>query len=682
MPLEDYLAGAALFAVMLAAVGVATGILVRRRLAHLDPLERLLAGAVAGTALLIGVHLVPLTLAILTRGTVLATAGLVLLAATRIPAARPAPDEERPPVPASPRALWWMAAVAAGFALLAFVADLRSWGTQEVVGLDPLTFHLPDVGRWIQDRSLWQIDQFLPLLAHGNYPNNGDVVLLSAVLPWHNDFLARFVIAAFVVTTAVAVAAVARELRAPTAASVLAGTLIVTTPVVGLAAIPRALPDSVLYATFACGTLFLLRHARTGRRSDLVLAGVGLGVAFGTKWYGVSSVLALIVVWVGARLLARHPVRAVLRDGALVGALSVAGGLVWFARNLVESDNPVFPVKIAALGVTLFDAPRDVLREQVGWSIAHYADQPSVLGDLAGELVQGLGLAGIACALGLGAAAWAGGRGIDRRVRAAIGAAAILACVYVITPATALGLEDRPTLADVNTRYAMPALLIAAPVTAWAIGRVPRAGLWLGAAVVLCAITGGQSGFAVQGASSLVKAAVGVAALAGAGRLLWRWLGPDPRRRPLALGATVAAVGLVALAGGYQVQKKVNETRYVGFDPAIDTLVRVAPEHRRIGLAGVWSVEGLTPVWPAFGMRIRNDVEFVGRFVEGFLTAYGDRRAFTAALRDGDYDVVVVGRGLVDPPRRVPAERWALGAGWRTIGVSDRLRVLAPPRGG
>ncbi|MDP8967945.1 MAG: hypothetical protein M3N04_05035, partial [Actinomycetota bacterium] len=71
MPLEDFLAGAALFGAMLAAVAVATALVVRRRLRHLDPLELGLASVVAGSAVLIGVHLLPLMLGILSRGTVL-----------------------------------------------------------------------------------------------------------------------------------------------------------------------------------------------------------------------------------------------------------------------------------------------------------------------------------------------------------------------------------------------------------------------------------------------------------------------------------------------------------------------------------------------------------------------------------------------------------------------------------
>ena len=91
--------------------------------------------------------------------------------------------------------------------------------------------------------------------------------------------------------------AVARELRASHAASVLAAAAVVSLPVVGIATIPRALPDSLMWTTFACGVLFLLRHARSARRSDLVLAGVALGIAAGTKWYGVSSVAVVGVIW-------------------------------------------------------------------------------------------------------------------------------------------------------------------------------------------------------------------------------------------------------------------------------------------------------------------------------------------------------------------------------------------------
>ncbi|HWC26507.1 MAG TPA: glycosyltransferase family 39 protein [Solirubrobacteraceae bacterium] len=691
MPLQDYLVGAALFSAMLLAVVAATALVVRRRLRHLDALELALASVVVGTAILIGVHLVPLMLGVLARGTVLLAAALAVgLAALVRPAApadpRHAPPDLHPPPPRgapSGPVSWGLAALAGGFAAAAALADLGRWAGDELVGVDPLTFHLPNVARWIQHGSLWQIDQFVPLLAHGYYPNNGDVVLLGTVLPWHNDFLVRLPITFFLVALAVTVFAVARELRAPHAAAVLAAAAIVSLPVVGLATIPRALPDSLMWATYACGVLFVLRHARSGRRSDLVLAGVALGIACGTKWYGVSSVPVLLAVWIVARLVAVRGghvgggVPAVLRDGALAGGLALLGTLVWLVRNLARSGNPLFPLDVELLGVSIFDAPPDVIRDQAGFAIADYAGEPEVLRQLAGEIVEGLGIAPIVCAVGLVAAivlARRRGRAPEPRVLAMAAGAIVLALLYAVTPATALGLRGDPSLANSNTRYALPALLLAAPVLAWAAGRLPRAAaLALEAALAAGALLGAYRGYEVRGIGDIALAAAGLAALAAAGALLWRLRD----RRVVVAGAAIAAA-LVGLAGGNRMQDRINDGRYRNIDPGVDAMLEAAPRGARIALAADWTVAGLSPIWPAFGTRIDNEVEFMGRFVDGFLTPWDDAASFQAALRRGDYDVLVVGRGFY-PPEATPEQRWAIAAGWRTIALTPRLRVLVPP---
>ncbi len=542
MPTEDFLTGTVLFALMLLAVLAATGIVVQRRLAHLDRLERALAGVVVGTAVLIGVHLLPLLLGILGKATVLAAAVLAVALATRIAPRQPGPPEDRgEPPPPSGRFARATAGAAAAIALVAFLADLGRWAGDEIVGVDPLTFHLPNIGRWIQTGSLWQIDQFVPQLAHGNYPNNGDVVLLSTVLPWHNDFLVRAPICFFLLVTAVAVAAVARELKAPAAASILAAAAVVSLPIVGLATIPRALPDSLLWATYACGVLFLLRHARTSRRSDLVLAATALAIAFGTKWYGISSVGVLVAVWAGARLLHREP--HALRDGLLVGGVALLGDAAWLARNLVESGNPVFPVKIAPFGVTIFDAPRDVIVEQVGFSLLDYADDPSVWGQLAGELFDGLGLLAIVCALGLLAATICNRTEREPRIALLSVAALALVPVYAWLPGTALGNPGNPELASVNTRYAVPILILLAPVTARAIGRLPKPiAVAFQLALLAAVATGAYSGYEVQGARDVVLATAGPRARRGSrlGALAHATQRHHPGRRGSGGGARAA----------------------------------------------------------------------------------------------------------------------------------------------
>jgi dolichyl-phosphate-mannose-protein mannosyltransferase len=694
MPQQDFLAGAALFALMLAAVAAATALVVHRRLRHLDALETGLASVVIGTALLIGVHLVPLMLGVLTRGTVIAGAALAVgLAALVRPAgtgvAAGQAGDPRGPAPRSRRASWALAAVACAFTAAAALANLGRWGGDEIIGDDPTSFHLPGIGRWIQHGTMWQIDQFVPLLAQGNYPNNGDVVLLSTILPWHNDFLVRLPGVFFLVTTAIATFAIARELRAPPAASLLAAAAAVSLPVVGYVTIPRALPDAIMWTTFACGVLFLLRHARTGRRSDLVLAGVGLGIAAGTKWYGVSSVPVVVAIWMAARAVAarrgggagraREGPR-ILRDGVLVGGLALLGMLPWLVRNLALSGNPFFPLDVEPLGVTIFAAPRDVVRDEIGFSIADYFDRPAVLGKVAIKVVEGLGGAPLLCAIALVAAvvlARRGGRAPQPRVLVLATAAAALAVVYTLTPATALGLRNTPSLAHANTRYAIPALLLALAVLAWVVGRVrPLAGRALETVLALAVLFGAYDGYQVRGARDIVAAAIALAALAGAAWLLWRL-----RARRVVLVAAALAAALVGLAAADRMQERINDDRYGTFDPGLRAMLRAAPSGSRVGLefATYWSLGDLSPVWPAFGTRIDNDVEFVGEFVHGFLTQYPDEASFRAALRRGHYDVLVIGRSDI-ARQNTPAQAWAIHAGWRTIALTDKLRVLVPPR--
>ena len=405
MPLIDFLTGSILFALMLLGVSVATALIVRRRLAHLDRLERALAAIVAGTAILILVHLVPLLLGILHEATVLAASALAAGLATRVrPAAahdQARPIDAREPPPPSGRLDWAVAALASFVVLVAAVADLRRWAANEIVGVDPLTFHLPNIGRWIQTGSLWQIDQFVPLLAHGNYPNTGDVVLLSTVLPWHNDFLVRAPICFFLAVTAVAVAALARELRAPAAASVLAAAALLAVPIVGLATIPRALPDSLLWATFTIGALFLARHARTGLRSDLLLAAVALSIAFGTKWYGLSSVAVLVAIWTAARLLdTRRPERArAARRGARRRDRRGRRPRVDGAQHR-RVLQPVLPREDRRLRGD--DLRRAARRDRRGRRLQHprLPRRPAGARQLAGEVFDGLGVLAIVCVVG------------------------------------------------------------------------------------------------------------------------------------------------------------------------------------------------------------------------------------------------------------------------------------------
>ena len=636
MPVADYVEGLAWALPTFGCVLAAAWLFARGR--------GVVAFGVCATAGLVAVHLVPGAVGGLARGSVLlASVVLLLFAWFGRSFSR---GSIRPTRSRSPRdAAWWVAAVVVVASAACALAFVWVFAGEPITGLDLLTFHLPNVARWIQSGSLWQIDQFVPQQAHGYYPHNGDLVLLAAVLPWHDDWLVRFVDVPFLALLGLAVYGIAVELRAPRSGAVLAAALIVSLPIVVKPALGNALPDTILLAMFAAGVLFLLR-------GELVLAGVGLGLAFGTKWYGVSSVVVLLLVWVIAR---RPPARDVLKVGGLV---ALFGGF-WLLRNWVEAGNPVFPVEVPLL----FDAPPDPVRAFAGASISDYLlDDWSVVDTyLIPSWRFALSWGGPVLLVASLVALW------FARVRWLAVTVVALMFVYAITPYTALGPPGRPVDAAVNVRYLMPALVIAAPLLAWLLGRLR--GWWLVVAEVVLglAILRTLSKAYDVGAGRVVVAALVIVAVVAAVRLL-------PRAVVLA-GAAVLAVA--ALVAGQVVQDEHNTGRYRGGEPVIDALTRLPPG-TRVGLANRWSNQGVSPVLPAFGARLENRVEYLGPFVDGMLQREDDAARFVVRARA--VDAVVVGSGAAPAPR-VEEEDWLREAGWKLVAQDPRLVLYAaPPR--
>lgn len=692
MAVGEYLSGLALLSVTLTGVTIATVVLLRRRLSHLAGADRVVAAGLIFTGCVVAAHLAPAALGVLSRGTTVVAAlavGALAFAVPRAAASDPMPAPE--PRRASGRLSWLLAALGVAAALTGLLAYVHHQFEFSPTGTDAMNFHLPGVIRWIQEGSIWQIDQFIAYQAHGNYPHHGDVVLLAAVLPWHDDFLLRVVFLPWAALTVVAVYAVARELGAPRPAAALSGALVVTLPNVLFDLVESTLPDAVMFSTFAAGVAFLLRHHRTGARSDLVLAGVGLGLAFGTKWFGVSSVIALLVVWVVASLLERRGWRRVAVDGAvLTGVIGVAGG-IWLLRNHILSGNPVFPVKLAPFGVTIFDAPRDVVRELGGFSIANYAGDPEIWREYfvpAWERALGIAAFVLPAATVLsGALAWRRGRrrSLSRlqsdRLLAAVSAAAVLFAVYCVTPYTAFGVKGDPLFTYVNVRYAVPALLVAAAVAASAAGLLGRWGLVVQLAM-LAAVADGLSRSADFGPENALRAFAVVALVAAAGFCVSR----IARSRPglgTPAGAVAAACVLLVFAGwAYRQQDRLHDSRYRGKDAVVDYILENASRDRHIGLTGTWSPQGLSPVTPSFGPDLSNHVTYLGPFVNGMLVEHTDRRQFLADLARERYDLVIVGRARApfpgSPARSGGYDRWLRSAGWKQVTRSRYLNLYRP----
>lgn len=687
MSLGEYAGGALLCSVTLAATLGAAATLLGRRLGHLRGAPRALAFTVLAVTALVAAGLIPAALGILSRLTEPLCALLLLGAATRLPR-RAEPAEPPRSVPPSSRPSVVVAALALAATALFELVRLRGLATHPLTDIDMLSFHMPDLAAFIQSGTIWRVEQFLPGFATAQYPANGEFLLAAFVIPWHDLAFVRLVAAAFFPLTALATYALGVELGATRAASVTLATAASALPAFTLLALD-GLPDGISLCLFVSALLFGARYLRTRRRAELALAGLALGVSFGTKWYGLTAGAVVVVIWLLAEARTRRW-RALGPLAEVVGWALLGGG-IWLVRNLVLSGNPLYPKAINLLGVHLFAGSSGDVIDRYGYTVARYLTNLHVLhayllpGFRSRVGITGLvlvaGLAGLVLVavralrggrLGSAAPAWVPGPRVLLALVVAVGG---MCADYAITPGSAYGLAGMPVQAFVNIRWLMPAFLTAAALAAVAATRLGRAGLLL----ELAALAGVADDLHLgpqpvwSDAPAVILAllvAAGLLAAAGPLRHRLRASGRPGLRRLAAAGAL-----LVALAGiGRVVQHGFDANPYAAFDPTFAWIDARAPAGHRIGVTGVWDTDGLPPTLPAFGPRLGNRVAYVGRRVRASLHLPPDEAAFAREVRRGRYDLLLVGRQ--DP---AGTTGWARALGFRPVARSSRLELLASP---
>jgi 4-amino-4-deoxy-L-arabinose transferase-like glycosyltransferase len=558
------------------------------------------------------------------------------------------------------------------------LARLRNLISAPLTDIDLLGFHLPGVARFIQGGTVWRVDQFLPGFGTAQYPNNGEFLIMATILPWHDLAFARLPGVIFFVLTGVSVYAVAIELGSSRATATTFAALAVSVPPLSRFALEGLLDDLTL-SMLAIAVLFLLRHARSERPGELAIAGLALGLALGTKWFGLTSAAVVVVVWIAVRVASRARAAAITREGGVLLGMMALGGGFWLVRNLIESGNPLYPKAVSLFGLKLFAGSHGDLIDRFGYSILDYVGKPHIVSAYIypGFKIE-LGLAGLVLLVGVVVAlACAIPRRRDTHWAPLLAVAIVtvgICATYAITPGTGYGPKNQPTQAYVTLRWLMPAVVMGAAACA---AVAARSRVW-GALLTLAALAGIidaiHLGPPVSGTSVvegvLILVAV-TAALLAARRLCRRAVSVDY----VPSAALILAALVAVLAVGRFDEHRFDSHSYASFDPAFAWIDANAPSGHRIGLTGsTGATPGLAPTLPLFGPRLGNRVSYVGDRVVHSVEVPTSERSFQRELRSGRYDLLAIGL-----PYAGRTDAWARKLRFPLLARSNRLALYQVP---
>jgi 4-amino-4-deoxy-L-arabinose transferase-like glycosyltransferase len=225
--------------------------------------------------------------------------------------------------------------------LCALVAALVILAAVPPVSRDALTHHLLVPKLYLACGGICEI----PHVRFSYYPMNLDLLYLLP-LYFGNDILPKYIHMAFGLATAWLIFAYLKK-RLGTAYGILGALLFLSLPVIVRLSITAYVDLGLVFFTTAA-LLALLEWSETGFRfRHLVLAGIGCGLALGTKYNGliVFFLLTLFVPIAFLRGRGDDPHRSVRGMGYAVcfAAVSLAVFSPWMVRNAIWKGNPLYP---------------------------------------------------------------------------------------------------------------------------------------------------------------------------------------------------------------------------------------------------------------------------------------------------------------------------------------------------
>lgn len=219
----------------------------------------------------------------------------------------------------------------------------------KVVSDGPI-YHLYFAARWWKSGRLEPVAAPFGESAATYFPATGDLWFSWLMVGWGGDRLAKVGQLPFAAVAGLAAVALARRLGAGRSASLIATAWFLTSsPFFIFTFEPNV--DTIFVAGYLLAAYFFLRHALgDDGRPALALGALAAGCALGTKAPAIVFVPPLLALGAVSALGKERGWGGKAVGVLIVGLLPLTVAGYWYARNLLWTGNPLYPLHVEAFG--------------------------------------------------------------------------------------------------------------------------------------------------------------------------------------------------------------------------------------------------------------------------------------------------------------------------------------------
>lgn len=218
---------------------------------------------------------------------------------------------------------------------------------------DAFLDHLAFPADWLQAGRISLVQTLSPDQATTYYPANAELVYLWLMLPFHDDLITGLLEPLSLFLCWLASCRFLTRLGVSRNLSMALSAVAACVPGVVIMTLHSGVDLFFCFSVVACAA-FLAPDA-SGRRTsaELAIAGLSAGLAVGTKYVGIVSVIFLLpLIFSTGRhdSLSRH-----FKNFLLFSLFAIISGSFWYLRNIILTGSPLYPMGLQIGGTNLFE---------------------------------------------------------------------------------------------------------------------------------------------------------------------------------------------------------------------------------------------------------------------------------------------------------------------------------------